>query len=293
MSTISIVLGDRNFYEKIRYPAGEMQVRLTAQTYQLVRSARTVGITARISSAEDIVELCMLVSAIRSSSSGPDLKLILPYLPYARADRRFVDGDCFGLAVFANIINGLDTSVFTLDAHSAVSRDLLKNLTDLSADYFIGLAIADLKKTRGNSAENPDDSLVLLFPDDGARKRYSAMASHLNTQILHCAKVRDKATGNLSGFRVPNESAFSSKKVLLIDDICDGGGTFLGIAEALCNYGLDLSLYVTHGIFSKGTASLLEKFSKIYSTDSFYLQFTDPRIVIFPTHHFIGKSLEN
>jgi len=57
---------------------------------------------------------------------------------------------------------------------------------------------------------------------------------------------------------------------LIVDDICDGGGTFLGLAEELkeCNSG-DLYLAVSHGIFSKGSQTLLDNFKSIYSTDSF------------------------
>jgi phosphoribosylpyrophosphate synthetase len=66
--------------------------------------------------------------------------------------------------------------------------------------------------------------------------------------------------------------------VLIVDDICDGGGTFLGISDALGSrlrslgdVGGDyiLGLYVTHGIFSKGFCDLIEKFDHVYTTDSF------------------------
>jgi len=55
-----------------------------------------------------------------------------------------------------------------------------------------------------------------------------------------------------------------------VDDICDGGGTFIGLAKALKqkNAG-NLYLAVSHGIFSKGFNELNKHFTKIFTTDSF------------------------
>ena len=291
MKTFRIALGDNSRYDKFRYPAGEMQVRLTASTIESLRNESLVIITARIKCSDDLIELCMLVSALRSLPAIAEIKLVLPYLPYGRADRRFVEGDCFGLEVFAGVVNGLDLPIYTLDAHSAISKNLLRNLTDIGPSHFLEWAISDLRDASKKSSDGSTDSLTVLFPDDGARKRYAGLLTDSNITILHCAKVRDKKSGHLSGFSVPPIGEFDSKNVLLIDDICDGGGTFLGVAAALKHYELNLSLYVTHGIFSKGLAPLLAEFSKIYTTDSLGCQLFDPRMVIYPTLQFIESSL--
>jgi ribose-phosphate pyrophosphokinase len=292
VKAFSVVLGDEGCYEKFRYPAGEMQVRLNSTTIEALQTENCVVLTARIKSADDIIELCMLTSAIRSQSAITEIKLVLPYLPYGRADRRFVEGDCFGLEVFAGVVNGLGLPVTTLDAHSATSRSLLRNLTDLCPSHFLEKAIKDIRDVVQSSSNGSTDSLTILFPDDGARKRYAGLLTDSNITILHCAKVRDKASGHLSGFSVPSRGEFDSANVLVIDDICDGGGTFLGVAEALKQYGLTLSLYVTHGIFSKGLAPLMAEFRHIYTTDSFGCQLSDPRMTTYSTHEFFQNSLD-
>ncbi len=291
MKAFRIALGDSECYKKFRYPAGELQLRLTIETMESLRGVSCAVITARIKSSDDLIELCMLVSAIRSQPAIAELKIVLPYLPYGRADRRFVEGDCFGLEVFAGVVNELKVPIYTLDAHSAVSRNLLKNLTDFSPSHFIKRAISDVRDTAIKSSSGPSDSLTVLFPDEGARKRYAELLTDSNIAILHCAKKRDKASGHLSGFSVPEIGEFNSKNVLLVDDICDGGGTFMGVGAALKEYGLNLSLYVTHGIFSKGLAPLLADFRTIYTTDSFGCQLSDPRMIIYPTSEFIEQSL--
>ena len=311
MKVYNISLGDSRRYEKFKYPAGELQVRLKAETNEEISSARLVTITARIKTAEDVIETCLLCSAVRgqlaalsdsgsahdsssedavnnghaeSARGGNKLVLILPYLPYGRADRRFVVGDCFGLEVFANILNGLNVVIITLDAHSSASKSLIDRLIDISPEPLMEQII------RHNLTGDDSSRLTLLFPDEGARKRYAGLAGQLDLNILHCTKMRDQATGKLMRFAVPGREEFKTANVLLVDDICDGGGTFIGIADALQDYRLKLSLYVTHGLFSKGLSPLLKRFEKIYTTDSIESSAADPQLIVYPTAQLLEES---
>ena len=278
MKSFDVDLRDAEAYDKLKYPAGEMQVRLKPATLEALVDADKIRITARVKSAEDLVEIAMLCSALRSRPASTPIELLLPYLPYARADRRFVDGDCFGLEVFASLVNSLKVSVTTIDAHSFKSKELIERLTDLPAERAMNQVIQDLEKS--------GTPVTLLFPDDGARKRYAHLSLRDDLQILNCAKVRDKKTGKLSGFSVPTKADFKSSCVLLVDDICDGGGTFTGIGDALQEYGLDLNLYVTHGIFSKGLDPLLKHFNRIFTTDSFDSRVESSRLTRLPVAEF-------
>ena len=61
-------------------------------------------------------------------------------------------------------------------------------------------------------------------------------------------------------------------KFIIIDDICDGGRTFIGIAEAIKEQVQNPEIYllVTHGIFSAGYNQLMNYFDKIYTTNSYH-----------------------
>lgn len=107
--------------------------------------------------------------------------------------------------------------------------------------------------------------------------------------VLHAEKERDPKTGKLSGFLVPERKEFKSNSVLIVDDICDGGGTFLGLAPEL--YDLDLYLYVTHGIFSKGLTDLSKSFKHIYTTDSFNHGLNHESLTIIPCDGFIKSKI--
>jgi ribose-phosphate pyrophosphokinase len=271
MKAFEIFLGDGG-YTKIQYPAGELQVRLNEESIRQVRSADRVSVVARITEMQQLVELCLLWDAVSNlvDSDRTQKYLVLPYLPFARADRRFVDGDCYGLGVFAKIINALDAPVVTLDVHSHKSHEEFRNLVDVAALPLIGEAVTQF------AAQQKAKHLTVLFPDAGAGKRYvlPARIGDVHIQVLQCLKKRDPVTGKLKDFQVPEQSEFLSKEglpsaVLIVDDICDGGGTFIGIADALKDYGLHLGLYVTHGIFAKGLSNLQQRFAAIFTSDSF------------------------
>ena len=85
--------------------------------------------------------------------------------------------------------------------------------------------------------------------------------------MIECSKNRDVKTGKLTGFSVYTDD-LNGKDCLIVDDICDGGGTFIGLAEKLKNKNSGkLYLAVSHGIFSNGFTNL-DCFERIFTTDS-------------------------
>lgn len=244
-------------YNAFGYPAGELQVRLHPETITAVQVNESVTINARLSSATDLVNLVLLCNAIRGVNPAIQLTLNLPYLPYARADRRFVEGDCLALATMGDFLRICRfAQINALDVHSPVAaRQFVASfLRNVSAEPLIARAIDHFC---------PD---AILFPDDGAAERYPLECEQPQ---FYATKQRDPKTGALFGLEVPDLSAFH--RVLIVDDLCDGGGTFVGISEELGRRDTspELGLYVTHGIFSKGVYVLATRFSHVYTTDSF------------------------
>ena len=268
-------------YDMFRYPAGETQVRLKDSLD--MQSFDEIRVIARIINGE-IMELALLTDAIQHSLQYPiPMTLVLPYLPYSRADRRFVEGDCFGLKAFGKVINNLCyNQVVTIDAHSKVAKRAITNLIDVDPFPLIREVIDIIQ------AQN----LTILLPDEGAI-RYNLGGRH----ILRCEKDRDPVTGKLLGFKVPDKKSFGkSDKVLIVDDICDGGGTFIGIADklfSLQDWTIPLFLYVTHGIFSKGFEDLRSRFDRIYTSDSYnYAIPFIPVVKVLPTEKLITDALQ-
>lgn len=110
----------------------------------------------------------------------------------------------------------------------------------------------------------------IYFPDKGAKERYTTRGQLDQCNVLFGEKVRDPNTGKLSGFQFKSGEK-KSDSIIIFDDLCDGGGTFLGHLEVLKQMGYKyIGLYTTHGVYSKGMA-VLDPFDAVYSTNSYIL----------------------
>lgn len=218
-----------------------------------------VAITHRLSSFQCLGELCLAVDALRRMGVAK-ISLFIPYFPGARQDRVMVLGEPLTVKVYADIINAMKLDKVTVfDPHSEVTPALLDNCEVVSNHAFIQEVI----KRIGTDVR-------LISPDGGALKKIYKLSEYLGgTAVTECGKSRDVKTGKLSGFRVFDES-LDGADCLIVDDICDGGGTFIGLAEALKNKGAGkLYLAVSHGIFNKGFEVFGGYFEKLFTTNSF------------------------
>jgi ribose-phosphate pyrophosphokinase len=188
-----------------------------------------------------------------------EINLFIPYFPAARQDRVMVQGEPLSVKVYADMINAMTlASVTIFDPHSEVTPALLNNCVTISNHEFIKKVIAKI----GNDVK-------LISPDGGALKKIYKVSEFLGgAEVVECSKSRDVKTGKLSGFKVYSED-LAGADCLIVDDICDGGGTFIGLAEALKakNAG-KLYLAISHGIFSKGFEVFDQYFEQIFTTDS-------------------------
>jgi ribose-phosphate pyrophosphokinase len=246
-------IGEEMSFESFIFPGGEGHIKITGS------SSSTVTITHRIKSYSELVMVMLAVDALRRMGTDV-INLMLPYFPAARQDRVMVKGEPLTVKILADMINSMDLNRVTIfDPHSEVTPALLNNCEVIYNYDFIGRAIEDIGQ-----------DLLLTAPDGGALKKIYKVSEALGgIEVLECSKSRDVKTGHLKGFRVSADD-LQGKSCIIVDDICDGGGTFIGLAKELKkkNAG-DLYLAVSHGIFSKGFDDLLKHFKGIYTTNSF------------------------
>lgn len=244
-------------YNLFQFSGGEWHIKLNNLIdYSIVEK---VIITTRIKNGEDIIKLLLVKDALELKGTK-HFDLIMPYIPYARQDRKCYDGESFSLKVFTNLINSLNfDKVITIDSHSDVAPALLNNCTNLSnLEYIKNTILADFN-------EKP----ILVSPDAGSNKKCNKLSIELSMDLVKCDKVRNVKTGELSGFEVFSDNLFG-KECLIVDDICDGGGTFIGLAQELKRKNAGkLYLFTTHGIYSKGFEIFKGVFDTVYCTNSF------------------------
>jgi len=187
-----------------------------------------------------------------------DACLTINYLPYARQDKEIDNNATFALRTFAHIINSLHFKLITImDPHSKVALDLIHNS---AATYPIVKLQETIQKVRAD---------LLCYPDRGALAKYTKEYDLELGYIKHIygEKVRDQLTGNITSYKVIGNA--TDKNVLIVDDICDGGATFKLLAKDLLAAGArSVSLFVTHGIFSRGVRVLFDSgIDRIFTKD--------------------------
>lgn len=170
--------------------------------------------------------------------------LTINFLPYARQDKPVDNGQTFALYTFAKLLNSLNFKfVNILDPHSQKALDLINNSSALKPELHYAINLV-----------NPTH---FIFPDDGAAKRYDYLYLPRHQKIT-ARKIRSQTTGEILNYEVDKFEVTSQIRALVIDDICDGGATFIKLAEAIGPKAEFLYLYTTYGIYSKGVQVLLD-----------------------------------
>lgn len=236
------------------FPGGEEFVRV-GETKSF-----NCAVHAQVRNSQEILRLIMLLDAL--SGMGIEHHLLMPYVPYARQDRRCNYGEAHSMQVMGDILSSQVQSLSVVDIHSQMAGDSLPDQTVFfKAAEVIG-QWPELKELAARS--------VIVAPDKGAEQRAFEVASLVGAGFITCKKVRNQLTTEITGVKVP-ENLNPDVHYLIVDDICDGGRTFLEVATALrANGATKVSLYVTHGIFSKGVGELSKVLDSIWTTNSFH-----------------------
>lgn len=246
-------------FETFTFHGGEPHLKLHLPPVSFY-TEEEVLIVQRICRSDDFMLLLLATDALRRTGYRR-LSVLLPYFPAARQDRLMTPGEPLSVKVYTQIINAQRYErVWTFDPHSDVVPALLDNVEVVSNEIFVKKVIQKIDS----------QSLVLIAPDAGAAKKLRKLAAHLgNLDLVLCEKQRNVQNGHLTGFQVFSNN-LEGRDCLIVDDICDGGATFPGIAKALKAKNADrIFLAVSHGIFSDGFEKFEGLLDGIFTTDSF------------------------
>ena len=259
----------------VQFSGGERHVQLGA-----FENCETYVLRADLRTSDDIFDLLLTADALNQKFDPCELFIEVPYLPYARQDRVCAPGQAFALKVMADQL-ALMKNVKKLaiwDCHSAVGIDLTGAVNVPAEDI--------LKTNHEISSLILDLNSVVICPDKGAVQRTRNIINAFEkdfqpTPIVYCEKVRDPATGQITHTDVKVDS-LEGQTAIITDDICDGGYTFIKVAEQLKAKGASkVILFVTHGIFSKGLDVFDGLIDHVFTTASFE-QAPDPRLTVIP-----------
>ncbi len=273
------------------FPAGEVGVRLDVENLRFKHDPRDTTITARLNTAADYMELVMVVSALEEWAQAPR-RLVLAYVPNGRQDRVCAAGDAFGVLAFARQIAALGfKELVTFDPHSdvtpAVFRALGLKVTVIDQATIIG-RFAQLNAWLQPATRNAVDRPVFCSPDAGANKKTASLAALYGHDLfIRADKLRDMATGKIKEIVVVNpREDVEGRDILIVDDIGDRCGTFVGLAKALMAKGArSVEVYVTHLLLTAELNSILDPLfaagvNRVWGTDSYRTDLADPRLTV-------------
>lgn len=238
-------------FDDMYYPAGEPHVRLRPEFVADHDDRFRPFIVSSASNWNDLVTLRLGDKILKDN----DIKatFVIPYMPFSRHDRKNDKFDSMPISMVKEIL--APVHVLTIDPHS-----------DVTNEWFPSYPQSEVVRLYENAGLF-NLLAVVAIPDAGATKKAHSWIN--GRDVVQCLKTRDPKTGKLSGFRVVDAELVQGRDVVIIDDICDGGGTFLGLADELQYHGAHtLSLGVTHGLFTKGFSELNKRFTRIFTLDT-------------------------
>lgn len=265
-------------YKISQFPDGQQTVDLTDWN-DLLRCEDAVKINSRLNTFRDLELIICATAAVRNIKPTREIALYVPYFMGARSDRKFVEGGVNYLKqVICPIINSLNfVTVVVLDPHSDVLEACLNNYEKVNNYMIVKHALTKIDNRNGAR-----DRICLVSPDAGAYKKIFDVAKKFGIEnIITANKVRDMKTGKILRTEIPVLNQHDDIHYVIIDDICDGGRTFVELAKAIKDGRptAKVSLIVTHGIFSAGFNELNLYFEGIYTTNS-YVDINDPEFSI-------------
>lgn len=231
-----------------KYPDGHKHIVLEGCEWN---KDSEINVIVRIDSM-DMLFILMQIISILSHENIQINELHITYLLTARCDRRFSMGEAIDLDLIGNLLYGLDIKKYVFyDAHNIPS--LFRSLTNVENRIVLPRY---LHLTNYN----------ICYPDKGALDRYR---ENFGFGSLVGEKHR-KPDGISIDLKLFNTLDYN-KPILVIDDLCDGGGTFAVLANELDEKYNQLSreIWVTHAIQKPGIELLAAKYNKVYITNSY------------------------
>jgi ribose-phosphate pyrophosphokinase len=252
--------------ETLFFPGGEPHAKIPDSV------AGNVLLFLKLRSWEQTGLAACVIDALSRNNTVNRLDIFIPYFPGARQDRS--DGRApLTVKLMAALLTQNRGNIHVFDAHSRVLPESARLNVFMPTDLDIPVR---------------PDVVGIIAPDRGAvaravsfRDRFYPLAS-----LIQCSKLRDPASGHLSGFQMTD--LHRPGRYIIVDDICDGGGTFNLLADEF-KKGRDpasfqLELFVSHGIFSKGLDAIDPAIVRIMTTDSWVGadRFGNSRLTVLP-----------
>ena len=233
--------------------------------------------TFRINSYEDLWHLQQIIDVYVHNNIWPTV--IIPNLFDAQADRRFNKNESHGLKLVCGFLTSLHVNFKIFHPHNPeVVEAAMDNVEIIDNSEFIKKVILQIEGSGLSDFASYkcrlENNLILMSSDAGGFKPLMKLCDKIKWQgeTFSASKSRQYIEGKSKLIHQIDRNDFGGKDILIIDDICVYGGTFIGLAKLLRERNCGkLYLAVSHmTVQNLGQFPITDYFDKVFTTNSKY-----------------------
>ena len=236
------------------------------------------------SPAENLMELLLMIDAAKRASAYKIIAVI-PYYGYARQDRKDRPRVAIGSKLIANMIQAAGADrLITMDLHAPQ----IQGYFDIPVDHLDSHAVF-IPYIENLKLEN----LTFAAPDVGSANRIREIASYFEAEMVICDKHRKRANEIASMVVIGD---VTDRVVVIIDDICDTGGTLAKSAALLMEKGArSVRALITHPVLSGKAYENIEKsvLDELVVCDTIPLKQTTSKIKVISVAELFAVAIRN
>ena len=225
--------------------------------------------TFKINSYEDLWHLNQVIDAQNNLGITPTVTI--PNLIDAQADRRFSDNQSSGLKLVCKLLNSMKANFKVFHPHNPEVVEALLDRVEIIDNRIFVQSVFDYLTRKTNNVNSVYDNLMLFSSDAGGFKPLIKLADKLNWrgEVYGASKSRKYEDNKTKLIQVIDRQDFQGKDILIIDDICVYGGTFVGLAKMLREKNCGkLYLAISHITVENPNPELFSLFDEIFTTNS-------------------------
>ncbi len=241
--------GSQQLAEKIAYRFGTKLGKVNIQKFsdgefqpiflESIRGEYVFLIQSTFAPTDNLMELLLMIDAAKRASAHKIIAVI-PYYGFARQDRKDKPRVAIGSKLVATLLESAGADrVITMDLHAAQIQAFFEIPVDHLDSSAIFIPYIEQLKL---------ENLTFAAPDVGSTNRVRELASYFNSEMVICDKHRKRANEIASMVVIGD---VKDRDVVLIDDICDTGGTLAKSASLLKEKGArSVRALCTHPVLS-------------------------------------------
>lgn len=263
-----------------RFSDGEIGVEFQ----ESIRGQFVFLIQSTFAPTDNLMELLLMIDAAKRASAYKVIA-VMPYYGYARQDRKDRPRVAIGSKLVANMLTAAGADrVVTMDLHAPQ----IQGYFDIPVDHLDSSAIF-IPYIESLNLEN----LTFAAPDVGSANRIREVASYFESEMVICDKHRKRANEIASMVVIGD---VTDRDIVLIDDICDTGGTLAKSAGLLKEKGArSVRAFCTHPVLSGNAYENIENsaLEELVVCDTIPLKHHGGKIRVVSTAELFAIAIRN